>query len=626
MTVTKVDVFISGAGPVGLFFAYQMAMRGHSIYICDFKNGPTLESRAASVTARSMEIFEARGLAGDFIAESFAAKGIRVWRNGKILGQVDYGGDTAYGQLTVISQSNTESILNRRLESDTDSRVHWETELVSYTQDKDKVVSIVLDKKTGEKHQIESTYIVGADGSRSKVRKGNDDWSFDGVADNTKFALADLELRGEGIEEFNDRLNLMSSGPDIFGMVRLNPLPHEGVNDFNTFRLFGNLTAYRPSENKNSKEVTHGFVDKEKDTPTLTLDFIQTWLNKFTGSYKFTAGNLLWVSEFRVNERIVNGYRRDRAFLMGDAAHCHSPAGGFGMSLGLQDADNLAWKMSDALKGVSSDPEKLLDSYNLERFPVAKATIKTTGNANAASFSRSEIAGYVFTIAAFTALKIPQVRTMAFKNAMQLDVALDPKASPILGKFDKGLLKPGQFLPNHDPLRRTIYPNASSSRNRFVVQRQTLRDILVLTDKTTVVFIGTRPPSTVSNQNIIEKLWKETRNLPVKRIIIQSTWNSRLALHPSFILEEEKSIAEESFYNEERIDSPLSLTNQIGLLPFLSPKLTTERNPPGILLVVRPDYYISQAQLIHDEKELMSSLAYVQDMFVKNEGTVSPAN
>lgn len=358
MTVTKVDVFISGAGPVGLFFAYQMAMRGHSIYICDFKNGPTLESRAASVTARSMEIFEARGLAGDFIAESFAAKGIRVWRNGKIvstmmtdcdlslepnplyivqLGQVDYGGDTAYGQLTVISQSNTESILNRRLESDTDSRVHWETELVSYTQDKDKVVSIVLDKKTGEKHQIESTYIVGADGSRSKVRKGNDDWSFDGVADNTKFALADLELRGEGIEEFNDRLNLMSSGPgmwkyafcvtydfvilnfyaDIFGMVRLNPLPHEGVNDFNTFRLFGNLTAYRPSENKNSKEVTHGFVDKEKDTPTLTLDFIQTWLNKFTGSYKFTAGNLLWVSEFRVNERIVNGYRRDRAFLMG---------------------------------------------------------------------------------------------------------------------------------------------------------------------------------------------------------------------------------------------------------------------------------------------------------------------
>lgn len=81
----KVDVFVSGAGPVGLFFAYQMAMRGHSIFICDYKPGPTLESRAASLTARSMELFEARGLAGDFIAESFAAKGIRVWRNGKLV-------------------------------------------------------------------------------------------------------------------------------------------------------------------------------------------------------------------------------------------------------------------------------------------------------------------------------------------------------------------------------------------------------------------------------------------------------------------------------------------------------------------------------------------------------------
>lgn len=197
-----------------------------------------------------------------------------------------------------------------------------------------------------------------------------------------------------------------------------------------------------------------------------------------------------------------------------------------------------------------------------------------------------------------------------------MDVSLDPKVSTILGKFDKGLLKPGQFLPNHDPLRRTVYPNASSSRNRFVVQRQTLRDILVLTDQTAVIYVGTRHPSTVSNQHIIEKFWTETRNLPVKRLIIQSTWNSRLALHPRFILEGEKTIAEESFYNEERIDSPLSLTNQIGLLPFLSSKFSVERNPPGVLLVVRPDYYISQAQLIHDETELMSSLAYVSDMFV----------
>jgi 2-polyprenyl-6-methoxyphenol hydroxylase-like FAD-dependent oxidoreductase len=129
------------------------------------------------------------------------------------LGQVDYyGGDTSYGQLTIISQSNTESILNRRLELDTEYSVHWETELVSFAQDKDKVIATVRDKKTGKEQKIESTYIVGADGSRSKVRKEDKDWTFDGMADKTRFALADVELSGEDLEEFNDRLNLLSAG------------------------------------------------------------------------------------------------------------------------------------------------------------------------------------------------------------------------------------------------------------------------------------------------------------------------------------------------------------------------------------------------------------------------------
>jgi 2-polyprenyl-6-methoxyphenol hydroxylase-like FAD-dependent oxidoreductase len=82
MTAIKVDVLVSGAGPVGLFFAYQMAKRGHSIYCVDSKSGPTEKSRAILITSRSMEILEARGFAAEVISESFVSSGIRMFRNG----------------------------------------------------------------------------------------------------------------------------------------------------------------------------------------------------------------------------------------------------------------------------------------------------------------------------------------------------------------------------------------------------------------------------------------------------------------------------------------------------------------------------------------------------------------
>lgn len=84
-TPVKVDVFVSGAGPVGLFFAYQMASRGHSVYCVDLKSGPTNQSRAISITSRSMEILEARGLASRILAESVVASGVRFYRYGVLV-------------------------------------------------------------------------------------------------------------------------------------------------------------------------------------------------------------------------------------------------------------------------------------------------------------------------------------------------------------------------------------------------------------------------------------------------------------------------------------------------------------------------------------------------------------
>lgn len=109
--------------------------------------------------------------------------------------------------MTIVMQSKTEEILTRHIKDETDCTVHWSTEFVSYTQDDEKVVSVVLDKTTGQEHKIESRFIVGADGSHSRVRKGNPEFTYEGIAVTTKFFLADLSIHGENIESMMDRMN-----------------------------------------------------------------------------------------------------------------------------------------------------------------------------------------------------------------------------------------------------------------------------------------------------------------------------------------------------------------------------------------------------------------------------------
>lgn len=81
----KVDILVSGAGPVGLFFAYQMAQRGHSVYIVDPKSGPTDQSRAILITSRTLEVLESKGLAADILREAFVFCGMRMFRGGVIV-------------------------------------------------------------------------------------------------------------------------------------------------------------------------------------------------------------------------------------------------------------------------------------------------------------------------------------------------------------------------------------------------------------------------------------------------------------------------------------------------------------------------------------------------------------
>lgn len=109
-------------------------------------------------------------------------------------------------------QGKTEEIISQRLTEDTSCKIHWETELVTYTQDENGVKSTIRDINTKQEQVIESTYIVGADGSHSRVRKDNPDWTYEGVAIQTKFILADLILSGDNVEPLMDRMNVFFTG------------------------------------------------------------------------------------------------------------------------------------------------------------------------------------------------------------------------------------------------------------------------------------------------------------------------------------------------------------------------------------------------------------------------------
>ncbi|KAG0766766.1 hypothetical protein G6F24_003344 [Rhizopus arrhizus] len=593
--ITQVDVLVSGAGPVGLYFSYLMALRGHSVYCLDPKIGPTDQSRALLVTSRTMEILEGKGLAGEFLADGFISSGIRVFR------------DTLFPHMTAVMQSRTEYILTDHLEKSTSCQVHWENELISYTQDDEKVISIVLDKKTGQEHKVQSRYIIGADGSHSRVRKGCPDFTYEGVAIDTKFFLADLTIEGENIKNMRDRMNMFVTHLGFMGMVPINPCSKEKEKE-HVFRVFANLEAYQRSET-NQNNSTHGLT-KKNEAPT--LEFIQSFIDKATAPLKFETKDLIWSSYFKINERMANNYRHKRAFLMGDAAHCHSPAGGQGMNLGLQDADNLAWKLSDVLNGYAVHPDELLDSYHAERYPHASATIKTTGNATQTGLSEGYIMKTIRETAIQAAFVIPQIREYAFKNTMQLYVTIDASTSKILGTSDKGLIKPGYFLPDTEPLRQHKF-----GKRLGIIPRLNLRETLIQNDKFAVIFIGTCYSGANPNKDLMAAFWKYARSYPVKRIVVESSWHVHFNHYPDFVLQQEEHDAQSSFYSEERLDSTLSLTSRSGLLSYF-PKYLSGPTPSAVLFV-RPDLYVAQSKIVYNKDDLKAAMEYLNVIYVNKE-------
>ncbi|KAI7886318.1 hypothetical protein K492DRAFT_187760 [Lichtheimia hyalospora FSU 10163] len=590
------DVFISGAGPVGLYFAYKMLTMGHSIYICDYKYGPTDQTRAIGITARSMEHLTMDGIAHHFLKRAVILQGARCYSNGEALGNLDasLGGASLYPHGTMVSQDAQEEILIQLVEGLEQGTIRWGTSLINYEEHQDHVEAIVC-KDDGTTYIVKSKYMIGADGTHSVVRKkytGSDEWRYDGKSIATRFALADVTLTGRDAKLVNNNRGNIFTHPDgVCGFI-----PLHGPNS-NHFRIACNLGFYELTD---KKEPTHGISRNEQEA--LTLEEIRDIVAKRVAPLELIPTDPTWLTIFRINERKANGYRRGRMFVMGDAAHCHSPIGGQGLNLGLQDAQNLAWKLSLVLKGKAKDPESLLNSYSIEREPVAEGVMTATGSLTKAGISKlSFIHKWMASCAFYAVTSFERLQSYMAKRMMGLHLQVNPE-SPIY--LPSTLGDSGSFIPNTAAMQRRVVDNQ--------VIRQSMHEILsgIPSSKHVLVWIASRLQKDVACP-LSQDFWNKTRERQhvAHRVVIESVWHAHHFALPPYAADDTN--VDNDFWLEANPESTESLSTQIGLNAYMK-----EENPPAALVVLRPDSYIACSLTIRSSQDIDTALQSLESYLI----------
>ena len=408
------DVLVVGAGPTGLMLANQLVRRGIRTLIIDRHAGPSLETKAIGVQARTLEIYSQLGIVDRALELGKRGTGGNIWANGQRRARValnDAGEQvTPYPYLLVLGQDDNERIMGDHLR-ELGGSVQWNTELTSITQQDDGVTA-VLKMPDGSQRNMLAAWVAGCDGARSAVRESCG-ITFAGAPYEHVFFVADTELTGSMVP---DEVNVYLFR-DGFHLL----FPMRGENHW---RIAGIL----PPDLRNK--------------PDLKFDAVIPSLQNEAGS-GLSIKSCTWFSTYRIHHRSAVRFRDRRCFLLGDAAHIHSPVGAQGMNTGLQDAYNLGWKLALVVQNRAK-PE-ILDSYEQERIPVARALLSGTDRAFRLVVSNTWFAGMlrtkVLASAAAFAVNRKAVQKIAFRTISQTGIRY-PKSF-----LSKSLVSPPETAP-----------------------------------------------------------------------------------------------------------------------------------------------------------------------------------
>ncbi|KAI0042339.1 hypothetical protein FA95DRAFT_586450 [Auriscalpium vulgare] len=344
------QVLIVGAGPSGLVSALTLRKNGIPVRVIERRKVPHGAIRGTAIQPRMQEILESLGMLDDVRAISTPPSLMGVHSVGKEIteavawaDEADASPGTPHPTLISTSQAGLEGVLRQHLER-FGTKIEMGVELVDLKQDNNKVA--VQLKSMDVDTTAEFSYVVGADGAKGTIRE-----------------MLGVSFVGES--KAADRM--------FTANVECTDIDREHWHRFGQFH--SKVFLLKPIEPAPVFQVQSLGPELPTTLPTNTAG-IQEMLNEIAQSTDIKLRNASWISEWRANIRMADKFSVGRVFLVGDAAHCHSPAGGQGTNTGVTDALNLSWKLALVLRGLS--PPALLDSYSAERTPVVAEMLNVT--------------------------------------------------------------------------------------------------------------------------------------------------------------------------------------------------------------------------------------------------------
>ncbi|MGI5351681.1 FAD-dependent monooxygenase [Streptomyces sp. CA-250714] len=361
----QVPVLVVGGAVTGLSTAVFLGWHGIRSLVVERHPDTLSHPRSRGVNPRTVELYRQVGLEGPIWSEASLATDfskLLMIRAETLAGPEMFSGPTDQPDPTggvspcewaPIDQDRLEHLLRGRA-TELGAELAFGTELVSFEQDDNGVTAVLRDAASGQERTVRAAYLVAADGSRSPIRRE-----------------AGIETDGPG--EFATTLSVLfeadlsqaARGRDVGVCYLDKPAPstilfaHDGKQRW----IFATAMPEGETLETITEDQAIGLVRAAIGQPDLDVRIVP----------QLPAGGAKWLS-FIIGAQVAREYRRGRIFLVGDAAHLVPPTGGFGASLGIQDANNLAWKLAAVLDGESG-PE-LLDTYQAERHPVAWMTLQ----------------------------------------------------------------------------------------------------------------------------------------------------------------------------------------------------------------------------------------------------------
>jgi 2-polyprenyl-6-methoxyphenol hydroxylase-like FAD-dependent oxidoreductase len=336
-------VVIAGGGPAGMMLAAELALAKVDVAIVERRPDHVLAgSRAGGFHSRTIEVLDQRGVAERFLAEGQVAQASMIGTT--VLDMSDF--PTRHPYSLGIWQSKIERIMAAWI-AELPVRIYYGSEVKGFAQDDSGV-----DVELADGRSLRARYLVGCDGGRSVIRKAAG-IEFPGWDASKSNLIAEAEMAEE------PELGIRRDAVGIHGIGRLEYEIRDGevvYGDGGPVRIMVTERQIGPSSEPTLQDLREAMI------AVYGTDF---------GIHNVTS-----ISRFTDMTRQAATYRAGRVLLAGDSAHVHYPAGGQGLSLGVQDAVNLGWKLAQVVDGTC--PESLLDTYHDERHPVAARALRQT--------------------------------------------------------------------------------------------------------------------------------------------------------------------------------------------------------------------------------------------------------